>query len=116
MFFPWFIGNLVDDENGTKLYAIVSSWGIFYKGKLHKSHEVFASGFWDVVTFLVSIGCHLDLLIRLYTSLVLNLLSKSNATLIIRGNINLHMPLRLFLEQIRLSLFFQVFLQNLFDE
>ena len=54
MFLPWFVGNVVDSPTGEHYYGFVSTWGIFYDGKLHNAHEVFASGFWDIVTFLVS--------------------------------------------------------------
>ena len=54
MFSPWFVGNVVDSPTGQHYYGFVSTWGIFYDGKLHNAHEVFASGFWDIVTFLVS--------------------------------------------------------------
>ena len=56
MFLPWFVGNVVDSPTGEHYYGFVSTWGIFYDGKLHNAHEVFASGFWDIVTFLVSIA------------------------------------------------------------
>jgi hypothetical protein len=49
LFLPWFLGFLINDEIG-----IVSVWGIFYAKVLHKSHEVYASGFFDLVSFLVS--------------------------------------------------------------
>lgn len=52
MFLPWFVGNVVDSPTGEHYYGFVSTWGIFYDGKLHNAHEVFASGFWDIVTFL----------------------------------------------------------------
>jgi len=52
MFLPWFVGNVVDSPSGEHYYGVVSTWGIFYDGEMHKSHEVFASGFWDIVTFL----------------------------------------------------------------
>ena len=57
MFLPWFVGNVVDSPTGEHYYGFVSTWGIFYDGKMHNAHEVFASGFWDIVTFLVSYTC-----------------------------------------------------------
>ena len=49
---PWFIGDMIDDEYK---YGAVGTWGIYIPGRgLHRQHEVYATGFWDVVTFLVS--------------------------------------------------------------
>ena len=48
---PWFIGDLLD---GDLKYGAVGTFGVYMFGDgLHKQHEVYASGFWDVVTFLV---------------------------------------------------------------
>jgi len=50
MFMPWFVGDMIDDQFK---YGAVGSWGIYMFGDgLHTSHEQFATGFWDVVTFL----------------------------------------------------------------
>ena len=52
MFMPWFIGDMLD---GDLKYGAVGTFGVYMFGDgLHKQHEVYASGFWDVVTFLVS--------------------------------------------------------------
>ena len=50
MFLPWFLGRVINDVLG-----MVSVWGIVYEGQLHMSHEIYAAGFWDIVSFLVSL-------------------------------------------------------------
>lgn len=47
MFLPWFLGRVINDVLG-----MVSVWGIVYEGQLHMSHEIYAAGFWDIVSFL----------------------------------------------------------------
>ena len=49
MFLPWFFGYVVSGKLG-----LVSVWGIVYESQLHFAHEVYAAGFWDIVSFLVS--------------------------------------------------------------
>ena len=49
MTLPWFAGSITDDALG-----LVAAWGIIYKGQHHLAHEVYAAGFWDVLSFLVS--------------------------------------------------------------
>ena len=62
MFMPWFLGDMIDDRFK---YGAVGSWGIYMFGDgLHTSHEQFATGFWDVVTFLVSLGLVFPISIR----------------------------------------------------
>merc|ERR1711972_610458 len=48
MFLPWFAGNVIDQN-----FGIVSIWGIYYNGRMHLAHEIYAAGFWDIVTFLL---------------------------------------------------------------
>ena len=51
---PWFVGDMIDDDYK---YGLVGTWGVYIPGRgLHRQHEVYATGFWDVVTFLVSVG------------------------------------------------------------
>jgi len=50
MFMPWFVGDMIDDDYK---YGLVGTWGVYIPGRgLHRQHEVYATGFWDVVTFL----------------------------------------------------------------
>lgn len=46
MTLPWFAGFVTDDTLG-----LVAAWGIIYKGQHHLAHEVYAAGFWDVLSY-----------------------------------------------------------------
>lgn len=47
-FLPWCLGYVIGDEIG-----IIFSFGIFYRGQMHTRHEMYAEGFWSMISFVI---------------------------------------------------------------
>ncbi|CAG5112820.1 Oidioi.mRNA.OKI2018_I69.chr2.g6993.t2.cds [Oikopleura dioica] len=47
-FLPWSLGYVIGDEIG-----VIFSFGIFYRGEMHTRHEMYAEGFWSMISFVI---------------------------------------------------------------
>ena len=47
-FLPWSLGYVIGDVIG-----VIFSFGIFYRGELHTRHEMYAEGFWSMISFVI---------------------------------------------------------------